>query len=82
MLGHDHSLMGGDDTWCGGVSRLFGDLVLCSIVLCACPPNVGIVCVFFALFRLPDVGQGYNDDYSLCYYYSFVCHLPSGLVNL
>ena len=37
------------------------DLVLWCIVLCAWPLDVGIPCVFCALFCLPNVGQGYNN---------------------
>ena len=34
--------------------------VSCCTVLCAFPLVVGFVCVFCALFRLPNLGQGYN----------------------
>ena len=67
MLGDDHSLMGwSDDAWSGGVVGLFGGPVSCCTILCACPLDVGIFYVFGALFRLPNVGQGYNEHYSLC----------------
>ena len=46
------------DTWSGGVVGLFGDRVSCCYVLCACPLDVGIYCVFYVLFLLPNVGQG------------------------
>ena len=36
------------------------DLVSFCIVLCACHLDVGIICVFCTLFRLPNLGQGYN----------------------
>ena len=37
--------------------------LLCCTVLCACPLDVGTFCVFCALLRLPNVGQGYNKHY-------------------
>ena len=40
---------------------MFGRLVSCCTVLCACPLDVGIFCVFCTLFCLPNVGQRYND---------------------
>ena len=48
------------DVWSSGVVGLFGQPVLCCLVLCACPLDVGIFYVFCALFCLPNVGQGYN----------------------
>ena len=35
------------------------------ILYCAYPLDVGVFYVFCALFRLPNVGQGYNDIISL-----------------
>ena len=48
------------------------DLASYCTVLCAYPLDMGILYVFCALFRLPNVGQGYNAhflfvmDHSLC----------------
>ena len=58
VLGDDHSLWeGSDDAWFGGFVRLFGRPISCCTVLCACPLDVGVFCVFCALYRLPNVGQ-------------------------
>ena len=35
---------------------LFGQPISCCAVLCACPLDMGIFCVFFTLFCLPNVG--------------------------
>ena len=37
------------------------DLASFCTVLCVCPLDVGIICVFYALFRLPNVGQECNE---------------------
>ena len=80
MLNDDHSLMGGShDTWSGGVVGLFGRPLSCCTVLCAWPLDVGIFCVSCALFRLPIVGQGYNEHDALCNCNSLCTNLPSDL---
>ena len=57
VLRDDHYLMGGnDDAWSGGVFGLFGRPLSCCTILCACPLDMGILCVFCALFCLPNVG--------------------------
>ena len=58
---------------CGLVALLdyCNDLVLCCAILCAFPIDVGILCVFCTLIRLPNVGQGYNEQSSL---FNYVIH--------
>ena len=40
---------------------LFGCPASCCLVLCACPLDVGIICVFCALFSLLNVEGVYNE---------------------
>ena len=50
------------------------------VLSCVCAPlDVGIFCVFCTLFRLPNVGQGYNDIISLQFVIFCDPILPSGL---
>ena len=70
------------DAWCGGVVGLFGRPISCCTILCPWPLDVGIFHVFCVLFRLPNVGQGYNEHYSLCNCILCAPNLPSDPVPL
>lgn len=48
--------LNGVDAWSSGVAGLFGRTLSFCTVLCAWPLEVGIFCVFCAMFRLPNVG--------------------------
>ena len=54
-----------DDGRSGGFIGLFRRPVSYCTILCACPLNMEIFCVFWALFCLFNAGQGYNDILSL-----------------
>ena len=50
------------NAWSGGVVELFGRPLSCCTILYVCPLDMGVFCVFCALFHLPNVGQGYFCD--------------------
>lgn len=52
------------------------ELVLCCIVLCACLLDMGIICIFCAIFRFPNVRQGCNEYCALCNCRSLRANLP------
>ena len=54
----------------------------CCTVLCACPLDVGIICVFYALFSLLNVEEVYN-EHPLCLIVILLAsNLPSERVSL
>ena len=77
--GRPLSYEGSDDAWSGGVIGVSRwPLSFCTI-LCACPLDVGNFCVFYALFRMPNVGPGHN-DMILFVNCNYLCaNLPSDL---
>ena len=62
-----------------GLLDYLDDLALYGTVRCALPLDMGILYVFCALFRLPNVGQGCNGHYSLCNCSSLCANLPNDL---
>ena len=71
-----------DDGRSGGFIGLFRRPVSYCTILCACPLNVEIFCVFCALFRLSNAGRGYNDILSLEIVILYAPNLPSDSMPL